>query len=500
MSNGNEPRILVVDDDADICHNLLDILVIEDDDDARENLRDILELDLYRVVTAGTAAEAFARDDWPRFSAIILDRRLPDAMAEQILPRLRSAAPDAAVIVVTGYADLQGAITALRFGATDYILKPLNADLLRASLARIAERRRLARATERSEAVFRHLVEAAECLVVIVRRDHTIVYFSPFAERLTGRTLDEVRGCDYLSLLLPESDRQAMARELERVVEGRPTHGFESRIICRESSRRWLIWNARYLPDYEDAPAVLMVGNDITFLKEAQDRALQSERLAAIGQMVTGLAHESRNALARSQACLEMLALTVQDRPNALALIERLQTAQNHLHYLYEDVRGYASPIKLEKSVHNLAAIWREAWAHLETARKGKEASLHEQVEEIDLRCKVDPFRLEQVFRNIFDNALAACSPPIIVEINAAAVMLGSRAGLRISVRDNGPGIRPEERQKVFDPFYTTKAKGTGLGLPIARRIIEAHEGQIELGDARSPGAVFLITLPRGTP
>ncbi len=303
----------------------VDILVIEDDADARENLRDILELDLYRVVTAGTAAEAFARDDWPRFSAIILDRRLPDAMAEQILPRLRSAAPDAAVIVVTGYADLQGAITALRFGATDYILKPLNADLLRASLARIAERRRLARAKERSEAVFRHLVEAADCLVVIVRGDHTILYFSPFAERLTGRSADLVRGSDYLSLLLPESDRQAMARELERVVEGRPTHGFESRVICREGLRRWLIWNARYLPDYEDAPAILLVGNDITFLKEAQDRALQSERLAAIGQMVTGLAHESRNALA--QPGLSRDARPHRARPSQRAFLDRAAPA-----------------------------------------------------------------------------------------------------------------------------------------------------------------------------
>ncbi len=477
-----------------------DILVIEDDADARENLRDILELDLYGVVTSGTAAETFARDDWPRFSAIILDRRLPDATAEQMLPRLRSAAPDAAVIVVTGYGDLQGAIAALRLGATDYILKPLNADLLRASLARIAERRRLARAKERSEAVFRHLVEAAECLVVIVRADHSIVYFSPFTERLTGHSADEVRGSDYLSLLLPESDRRAMARELASVVEGRPTHGFESRIICRDGGHRWLVWNARYLADYEDGPAILLVGNDFTFLKEAQDRALQSERLAAIGQMVTGLAHESRNALARSQACLEMLALTVQDRPNALALIERLQTAQDHLTHLYEDVRGYASPIKLEKSAHNLAAIWREAWAHLETARKGKESALHEEVEEIDLRCKVDPFRLGQVFRNIFDNAISACSPPIVIVINAAPVMMGSRAGLRIKVRDNGPGIRLEQRQKVFDPFYTTKAKGTGLGMAIARRIVEAHDGQIELGDAVEPGAVFLITLPRGIP
>ncbi len=108
------------------------------------------------------------------------------------MPRLKAAAPMAAVIVVTGYSDLQGAIAALRQGATDYLLKPLNADLLRTSLARIAERRQLALAKERSEAAFRHLVEAADCMIVILRPDHQIVYFSPFAEELTGYSAAEV--------------------------------------------------------------------------------------------------------------------------------------------------------------------------------------------------------------------------------------------------------------------------------------------------------------------
>ena len=102
----------------------IDILVIEDDADTRDNLRDILELDDHRVVTAASAAEALDRDNWDQFAAIILDRRLPDATAEQLLPRLKAVAPAAAVIVVTGYADIQGAIAALRQGASDYILKP----------------------------------------------------------------------------------------------------------------------------------------------------------------------------------------------------------------------------------------------------------------------------------------------------------------------------------------------------------------------------------------
>src|SRR5262245_4206653 len=124
-------------------HRPLDILVVEDDAHTRENLRDILELDDYRVSTAACAAEVLRRNNWARFAAIILDRRLPDATAEQLMPRLKVDAPDTEVIVVTGYSDIQGAIEALRQGATDYLLKPLNADLLRAALRRIAERRQL---------------------------------------------------------------------------------------------------------------------------------------------------------------------------------------------------------------------------------------------------------------------------------------------------------------------------------------------------------------------
>jgi PAS domain S-box-containing protein len=463
-------------------------------------LRDILELDRHRVITVGSAAEALEQAGLEQFSAIILDRRLPDATAEELMPKLKAADPDAAVIVVTGYSDLQGAIAALRQGATDYILKPLNPDFLRTSLARIAERKRLALAKERSDAAFRHLVEAADCMIVILRPDRSIVYYSPFAEQLTGYPMERVKGRDYLALLVPECDRRAVADEFTRVIAGCPTRGLENAVICRDGSRRWIVWNARYLPVYENAPAILSVGHDITFVKQAQERALQAERLAAIGQMVTGLAHESRNALQRCQACLEMLALAVRDRPEALALISRLQQAQDDLTHLYEDVRGYAAPVKLEKVPCNLRTIWRESWAHLELARAGKQARLHDASDNFDLSCSVDPFRLDQVFRNILENALAAGSPPVLIEIVTSSAKLDGQPAVRIAIRDNGPGIATDQRTRVFDPFYTTKSKGSGLGLAIAKRIIEAHGGQIAVENSETPGAVFTITLPRGTP
>jgi PAS domain S-box-containing protein len=476
------------------------VLVIDDDADTRANLCDILEMDGYQVETAGTAGEALNRTNWHDLSAILLDRRLPDGTAEELLPQLRQLAPEAAVMIITGYADLQGAISALRQGTADYILKPIEPDALRASLARVAERQRLRAAKERSEAAFSALVEAAPCMIVILRPNHRIAYFNRWAEEFTGYSAREAHGQDYFTLFMPGEDPGPIEARLRHIFNGTPMRGVEATVKCKDGSQRWMLWNAQSLPDYEGEPALLAVGQDISSLKQAQEQALQAERLAAIGQMMTGLAHESGNALARSQACLEMLALEVPDRPEVQDLINRIQQAQQHLRQLYEEVRGYAAPIKLERDTWDLSLIWRQAWENLALRRQGKKAELHAHTEEVDLHCSVDSFRLEQVFRNIFENSLAACPEPVRLDIHCSQAMLARRPALRVAVRDNGPGLGPEQRRRIFEPFFTTKTKGTGLGMAIAKRILEAHGGQIAVGARDAPGAEIVLVLPRETP
>ena len=116
----------------------------------------------------------------------------------------------------------------------------------------------------------------------------------------------------------------------------------------------------------------------------------------------------------------------------------------------------------------------------------------------MDLCCAVDVFRLEQVFRNILENALAACRDPVEVAIRCGETLLDGQPAVCVAIRDNGPGLNPEQRQRIFEPFFTTKTKGTGLGMAIAQRILEAHEGQITVGDA-GPGAEIVLLLPRGS-
>ncbi len=135
------------------------VLVIEDDRDTSANLRDILQLDHYAVEVAGSLAEALGRDPSEALAAILVDRSLPDGNADDHLKDIRRLAPDAAVLIVTGHSDLEGVVAALRQGADDYLLKPVDPDALRAALARSVELRRtrqaLRESTLRSDAIVR---------------------------------------------------------------------------------------------------------------------------------------------------------------------------------------------------------------------------------------------------------------------------------------------------------------------------------------------------------
>jgi PAS domain S-box-containing protein len=349
---------------------------------------------------------------------------------------------------------------------------------------------------ERSELRFRMLVEAAACMVVILRMDGTIEYFSPYSEDLTGYSEIEVQGKQFLPMFVPEWARANVAEEISATAAGSPTRAYEAPLLRRDGAQRWLVWNAQRLDDFEGNPAILAVGQDVTERREAQERLLRSERLAGIGQMITGIAHESRNALQRIQSCSEMLELEIEGNEEAMRLVQRIEEAQDNLLRLFDEVRGFVAPIRLERSPSRMDAIWLEAWQLLETARRGRDASLAADPAGLDLCADVDRFRMVQVFRNLLENALAARGDPVVIQISCREVELDGKAALAVSVRDNGPGLAPHVRENVFEPFFTTKTKGTGLGMAIARRIIDAHGGRIAVGDS-CPGAEFVITLPK---
>ncbi len=301
-----------------------------------------------------------------------------------------------------------------------------------------------------------------------------------------------------LGLLMAEEHRSAFYTRLARLARGDRLDCWEAALGRPPVERRDVLVAATLLRNGDDWPLrVRWVFRDARQLQEARRRAVRAERLAAIGQMAAGLAHECRNALQRTQACLSVLMLRLKDQPEALELLGRIQNAQDDLRRLFEDVRTYALGPRVQPRHCDLRPIWREAWEDLSEARGEKRAELREEAEGVDLFCFADPFYLKNVFRNLLENALASGADPVNIVIRCRRSFLDGREAVQVSVRDNGPGFSEAARRRLFEPFFTTKVHGSGLGLAICKRILEAHGGRIEVRPEGHPGAEIIFTLPR---
>ena len=237
-------------------------------------------------------------------------------------------------------------------------------------------------------------------------------------------------------------------------------------------------------------------------LRAAQQRLIQSERLTAIGQMMTGLAHESRNALQRSRACLDMLELDLQSSPDQHDLVKRTRSALVELQVLYEEVRSYAAPIQLERTRQYIRELCEETWLNLREQWQSRHIDL---VASCDACPPVscDKQRICQVLRNIFENSLAVSPNGSSIFVDCRTIQRDQSSFAQISVTDQGPGLNEEQRLRMFEPFYTTKTRGTGLGMAICHRIIDSHGGRIFVGtrkesDDEKTGAVIVVELPVG--
>jgi len=351
-----------------------------------------------------------------------------------------------------------------------------------------------------NEERFRQLTETIDEVFWMTTPDFgELVYVSPAYEQLWGRSCESLyqRPLSWLDAVLPE-DRARVERELR---EGAATGQYDSefRITLPSGMTRW-IWDRGFPVRDEQGRTYRIAGlkEDVTALKAAQARVLQSERLAAIGEAMTGLAHESRNALQRSQAGLEMLARRVGDREDARELLAQTQEAQHHLHRLYEEVRDYAAPLRLHRQPIALHEVLEQAWEHLAGERSQRQAQLVQA--KADSQCWGDPIALGQVFRNLLENSLHAARDPVEIKVAWDSRVCDEQESICVILEDNGPGLTAEQAAHIFDPFYTTKVRGTGLGMAICRRIIEEHGGQIAVEPSNGCGARISIVLPRSQP
>ncbi len=231
-------------------------------------------------------------------------------------------------------------------------------------------------------------------------------------------------------------------------------------------------------------------------LAEANERALAAERLALLGRIAAGLAHEIRNPLGSIRGSIEMLreapGLSEDDR----RLCDIVHREAGRLNLLVTDMMDLAGPKKPEPVAVDVAALAREvvALASLSERSGSGDVTVHYNGPEGAVFAHCDPAQIRQVLWNLVRNGVQATGAGTTVTVSISSV--GKR--VEMAVRDEGPGIAPEAAQKIFEAFYTTRAGGAGIGLAVVRRVIEDHRpfgATIEVGEGTGPGATFTVGL-----
>jgi signal transduction histidine kinase len=231
-------------------------------------------------------------------------------------------------------------------------------------------------------------------------------------------------------------------------------------------------------------------------LRRAEASLRRSERLAALGQLTAGLAHELRNPLGTIRASSEMLMKdTAKSNPEVMAeMASFIRSEADRMNALIGSFLTFARPLQ----IHAVAADLRPVVADVvrEQTERAKSCSVElrfEASDGADLRFAFDPDTLRVALSNLVQNAIQASEPGRAVEMSAQD--LGEK--IQIRVTDHGIGIDPEHLESIFNPFFTTKPQGVGLGLALVSKIVDEHGGKISVRSEKGTGTTFEVSLPK---
>lgn len=356
-------------------------------------------------------------------------------------------------------------------------------------------------ATAAGNAFFRHIVTSLRNGVIAVSRDGRVAAINDPAYRILG--LEPSRG----DTGKPAGDLLATEPELARVLTRAADGGhLPNRVEMRlKRSGRVIGYTLSEVNDETGARiGTAMFFKDLTRVEQLEERERLRDRLAALGEMAAAIAHEVKNPLAGIEVMAGILKRTLQGNREAQATLNDIINECKLANSIVVEVLEFVRPIRLEVEEQvALPAVLRDA-----ITMASSKVSPGRTTVSVDVPADLppvpgDPNQLRQLFTNLVANAFEALEGRGTVWISArrAAGAHDVEADsaseeIVIEIRDDGPGINEDTAERVFSPFFTTKPQGTGLGLAIVRKVIDAHDGRIDLFTPPEGGTCFRVSLP----
>ena len=268
---------------------------------------------------------------------------------------------------------------------------------------------------------------------------------------------------------------------------------YEMTVTAKDGSRRDLLITPRPVKGTE---RYILVQRDITEFKALEKKFYESQKLAAIGQLSAGIAHEIRNPLSSIKMSLQILEKRMQPEGNNSKRFQIALREVEHLEKIVNDILVYAKPSDLIKKPSDLEKIIDHALAMAEKSVSDKHVRVEMDLAKDIPPLDVDPAMLEQAFINIYQNAIDAMDDGGKLTISARQ----TNCRVFVEVRDNGCGISSEDIPHIFNPFFTKKKYGTGLGLTQIKKIMDLHQSTIEISSKEGKGTSVTMTFPIKAP
>lgn len=342
-----------------------------------------------------------------------------------------------------------------------------------------------------SEGRFRTILEHAPVMIDGIDSDGTVVLWNRECERRLGWTAAEVAAMDEpLKVFYPDPELRAVV--LESVVRADGQFR-EYEVVAKDGSIRIQMWADFKLPNGKQ----LSVGHDVTEQRTVEAQLRQSQKMEALGSLTGGIAHDFNNLLTIIYASAGLADRALETDPQrARDALEEVKRAAERGADLVRRLMSFArgSPLRRRPLVLDeaLASV-------LPTLRRvlPESLTLETDLESHGAVVRVDPVALEQILINLLTNARDAIDGAGRIVVSTQRID-GADAHVVLAVSDDGGGMPPEVRERVLDPFFTTKAvgHGTGLGLPTVYGLVEQHEGSLELISALGQGTTVTVTLP----
>ena len=479
MLKGNQIRIGVIDDDED------DFFIIKDYIREIENVNFVIDwLNNYQTAIAKIKAGAY--------HLYFLDYRLGNETGLELLQEAMAMQCDSPIVLLTGKGNKAIDIKAMQSGATDYLVKSeLNAEKLERCIRYSLDRAESLRELKARENKYRNLFKGSKDAVFISDKNLVFTECNQAASFLFGFENSGLLNCSLFEFLNDETQKEKLRHLLAKEENA---SDIEIQIQDQQGEIKPCLLSVSFQLDSHPHHMIHGIIHDITNIRKAEQANIQAQKLAANERLIRILAHEIRNPLNNITLAVEQLKTPNDDEEIQNYLVGIVQRNCTRINKIITELLDLTKPLELKFEKHSLQEILDESLLLATDRINLQHIKVQKNYPDSPIEIEVDKSKLIIAFTNLVINAIEAMETnkgELAVSISALPTVYN------VSIRDNGKGIPDEFLPKLFEPFFTSKKNGMGLGLAACYSIIESHKGTIHVETKLDKGSNFIISFNR---